>query len=110
MSIGQMPTPDYVGLFMFTARPYPNTNVSIRFQDGTTKDGKVVRDDDAPPGAQNIMVKYNDGTEQRFTKADEEAISIKIGQVESHYRGGRKRKTRRNKKNKKSRKGKSRRR
>jgi hypothetical protein len=111
-SKGQTKTDDYVKLSEITARPYPNTEVSIKFDNGEIRHGTVVRDDSASSGAQNIMVQYNDKckTTQRFTSADGDKIQIKIGHVKSHYRGGRKYKTYRNKKSKNSRNRKSRRR
>ena len=39
MSIGQIKTDDYIPLKRFTARPYPNTRVSIKFINGRIKEG-----------------------------------------------------------------------
>jgi hypothetical protein len=105
---GQEETDEFIKLSTFTARPYPNTSLTIKFPDGRIKECKAIRDSDAEPGAQNIMVEYGDGTTQRFTSSDD--IDVKINGVTAHYRGGKKRKTRRNKKTRKSRKRKSRRR
>jgi hypothetical protein len=85
-SIGQRQTETYIKITSITARPYPNTNVSIKFENETTKEGIVIRDEEALSGAQNIMVRYADGTTQKFTNADGETISIKIGHVKDHYR------------------------
>jgi len=106
-TIGQTPTENYVPLKDFTARPYPSTNVSIKYKDEPAISAKVVRDDDSTPGAQNIMVEYQDGKTQKFTSVDGDDISIQIGSVTAHYRGGIKRKYRLSRKNKKSKKNKS---
>ena len=105
-TIGQVKTNDWVPLKDFTARPYPMTRVSVKFADGTIKEGLVEQDYSAKPGAKNIMVEFDDSTIQRFTSSDGDNVSMKIGDVIGHYRGGIKRKTRRNKtrRNKKSRK------
>jgi len=105
--IGQYKTTGFVKLSDITARPYPMTNVTIKFEDNTTKPAMVIRDEDSMEGPQNIMVEYRDGNTQKFTAKDGEKIQMKIGEVTAHYRGGRKRKTLRNKKNK-SKKNKSR--
>jgi hypothetical protein len=105
MSVGQTKTDDFIQLSKFTARPYPNTSVSIKFSDGTIRDGKVIRDDNARPGAQNIMIIYDDDqTTQRFTADDGDSIMIKNNGVTAHYRGGK----RKNKKTKPKRSRKSR--
>jgi hypothetical protein len=107
--IDQMKTDDFVKLSEITQRPYPMTNVTIKFADNKTRDAMVIRDDNAEEGPQNIKVEYKDGHKktQIFTAADGEKIKIKIGEITADYRGGRKHKTLRNKKSMKSRKSKS---
>jgi hypothetical protein len=114
-TIGQMPTTDFVDFDSFTAKLYPNTEVTVKFPDGTVKTGETAINwnDKSAPSVYNIFVRYNDKTTQQFTEADKgKNIKFKIGSVKAHYRGGKSRKrmrkskrhSRKNKRSKTSRK------
>ena len=72
--------------------------MTVRFPDGTEKTGEtdINWNDKRGDSVHDFFVRYNDNTTQQFTEADiGKNIKFRIGEVQSHYRGGKSRRCKR---------------
>jgi len=91
-TVGQTETDGFINYDDMTARPYPSTEIEVN-ENGGIKKGLVERNVDIPQGAKNFAVAYEDGSVRIFNDEEDtgKGILIKIGDINEHYRGGRKR-------------------
>jgi hypothetical protein len=91
--IGNTPTEDFIKLNELTVKPPTNTKIKVKFSNGETKDCKTEYSGVSSKNPYDILAKCSDESVYQLKENyyDKDDTEIKIEEVESRIRGGKRR-------------------
>ena len=97
--IGREPTEDFIKLTDLTVKPLTNTELTIKFPTGETKECTTKTHTVHSNNPYDFLAKCNDGSDVQLNQYyQDNNLEIKINKVESRIRGGKRRFSKKNKK------------